>query len=64
MKLGDLVMARTDTGCVFGTLTHLGHKRAALQRQGQPQQTWTTVDRLREWPPPPPAPSKRARRGR
>jgi len=64
MKVGDLVMARTDTGCVFGTLTHLGHKRASLQRQGKDQQTWTTVDRLVAWPPPSPAPSKRARRGR
>lgn len=64
MKVGDLVMARTDTGCVFGHLTHIGYKRAALQRKGQPQQTWTTVDRLVSWPPPPPEPAKRARRGR
>ena len=62
MKVGDLVMARTDTGCVFGHLTHLGHKRAALQRKGQEQQTWTTVDRVVAWPPPPPAKTKRTRR--
>lgn len=64
MKVGDLVMARTDAGCVFGTLTHLGRKRASLQRQGKDQQTWTTVDRLVAWPPPPPGDSKPARRGR
>ena len=64
MKIGDVVMARTDTGCIFGTLVKMGRTRAAVQRQGQDRKTWVPVDRLREWPPPPPENIKRkVRRG-
>lgn len=52
MEIGDVVMARTDTGCIFGTLVHKGRTRAAIQRQGQDRKTWVQVRELRQWPPP------------
>lgn len=62
---GDVVMARLDTGCVFGVLVHMGRTRAAIQRQGQEKRPWVKVEQVRAWPPPRvEAPAKKVKRGR
>jgi hypothetical protein len=65
MEIGSTVMARLESGCIFGTLVHKGRTRAALLLKGNVQKTWVPVDALREWPPPKvDAPTRKVKRGK
>ena len=48
---GQVVMARTETGCIWGDLLQIGPRWAYLQRRGHSTRTRVPAETVRPWPP-------------